>query len=146
MKTLIIRRGARLTIRAIATGMGDRGRDKCPTLAFFEEQAQYRADEVLKLAALLTETAASGPPKNESKFRDLPGTEDLFEFKTSGGLRVFCFWDDGSLIICTHGYLKSGQKAPKRETNRAERMRRDYFLAKQNGTLDHAQPRESGVR
>jgi len=43
------------------------------------------------------------------------------------------------LIICTHGYLKDGQKAPKRELKRAEILKRDYFTCKQQGTLTHAQ-------
>jgi hypothetical protein len=41
-----------------------------------------------------------------------------------------CFWDDGGLIVCTHGYIKDKQKAPKAESKRAERMKRDYFEAK----------------
>lgn len=96
---------------------------------------------MVKLGALLTETANEGPPNNEQKFKDLPGTSGLCEFKTSGGLRLLCFWDDGSLIICTHGYLKGSQKAPKREIARAERLKRDYIEAKKKGTLEHGQTR-----
>lgn len=140
MKTLVIRQGARLTIRAVATPAEDGGRDRCATLAFFQDQGRLRPGEMVKLAALLSETAESGPPKNESKFKDLDGTDELYEFKTSGGLRVFCFWDDGSLIVCTHGYLKGAQRAPKRELQRAENLKRNYFRAKQSGELTHGQP------
>lgn len=94
-----------------------------------------------KLAALLTATAKDGPPHDDRKFKNLPGTDDLYEFKTSGGLRLLCFWDEGSLIICTHGYLKGSQQTPKREIQRAEKMKRDYFDAKQRGEVTHAQPR-----
>jgi hypothetical protein len=142
MKTLIIRQGQRLTIRAIAFPSEDERRDKCPALAFFQEQAQLRGGEMEKLAALLTETANHGPPPNERKFKDLPGTTGLYEFKTSGGLRLLCFWDEGSLIICTHGYLKDSQKAPKSEIARAERLKRDYQNAKKNQTLHHVPSRK----
>jgi phage-related protein len=145
MKTLVIRQGARLTIRAVATAADAGGRDRCRTLSYFQEQARLRPGEMEKLAVLLTETAESGPPKNENKFKDLEGTDGLYEFKTSGGLRVFCFWDEGSLIVCTHGYLKGAQKAPKREVQQAEKLKRDYFHAKQRGELTHGQPRRQGV-
>lgn len=139
MKTLIIRKGERLTIRAIATTTDDSGWDRCATLAFFQEHAGLRPKEVEKLSALLTETAKYGPRPYDNKFKDLPGTDGLYEFKTSGGLRLICFKDGGTLIICTHGYLKDGQKAPKREIQRAEKLKHDYFICKKQGTLTHAQ-------
>ena len=146
MKSLVIRTGARLTIRAIATGTDENGRDKCPTLRFFQDQAAVRAAELDKLGALLSETADNGPPHDDKKFKDLPGTDKIYEFKTSGGLRLLCFWDEGSLIVCTHGYLKGAQKAPKNEIQRAERFKRDYFQAKQDGGLIHAEPKRQSLR
>ena len=138
MKTLVIRKGERLTIRAISTSTDDSGRDRCATLAFFQEHAHLRSKQFEKLAALLTETADYGTPADDNKFKDLVGTDGLYEFKTSGGLRLICFKDEGALIICTHGYLKDGQKAPKRELERAEKLKSDYFTCKKQGTLTHA--------
>jgi phage-related protein len=141
MKTIRIRKGEKLTIRAIAFETDDNRRDKCPTLAFFQEQAHMRQREFDKLAALLTETAEKGPLHNDTKFKDLPGSDELYEFKTTGGLRLFCFWDDGSLIICTHGYIKGSQKTPKREIERAEQMRKAYLEAKKLNQLTHVEPK-----
>jgi phage-related protein len=139
MKTLVIRRGAKLTIRAVAYESAEEGsRDKCATLAFLSEQKMERVDDLDELGALLTLTAEKGPPQNETKFKRLQGTDGLYEFKTKGGLRVLCFWDDGSLIICTHGFVKKQQKTPKQELATASRTKRDYELAKQNGGLTHA--------
>ena len=146
MKTLIIRKGERLTIRAISTSTDDRGRDRSATHQFFEEHSRLRPDEFAKLAALLTDAANNGQPPDETKFKDLPGTESLYEFKTSGGLRLICFKDDGALIICTHGYLKGGRKLPKREQERAERLKTIYFQDKAAGTLTHAEPKKPTVR
>jgi hypothetical protein len=141
MKTLLIRRGERLAIRAIAGAADEGGRDRCATLAFFQEHARLRLKELLKLSALLTRVANEGPPNDENKFKDLKGEDGLCEFKTSGGLRLLCFWDEGSLIVTTHGYLKDKQKAPKRELERAQQLRRDYFADKKRGELHHAEPR-----
>jgi phage-related protein len=141
MKTLVIRKGGRHTIRAIATEAGDGGRDPCPTLKFFQEQAMGWPAEMAKLGAVLSETAENGPPNDKTKFKNLHGTRGLYEFKSPQGLRLICFWDDGGLIICTHGYVKDKQKAPRSEIKRAQRMMRDYFDAKTNGTLTHAEPK-----
>jgi Phage derived protein Gp49-like (DUF891) len=142
MKTLLIRRGERLTIRAIAGPADDTGRDRCATLAFFEEHAQVRVKEVLKLSALLTRVANEGPLNDTDKFKELKGEDGLWEFKTSGGLRLLCFWDEGNLIVTTHGYLKDKQKAPKRELQTAQNLKGRYFTAKRDGDLDHAEPKQ----
>jgi phage-related protein len=142
LKTLPIRRGERLTIRAIATPAGEAGkRDKCPVLAFFEEQSEQHAEDFAELLALLDLTAKQGPPANETKFKHLSGTDGLFEFKTGGGLRVFCFWDEGSLIVCTHGLVKKKNKTPKEEIKRAEKMKSEYEKAKEKGQLYHVEPK-----
>lgn len=139
MKTLIIRSGDRLTIRAIAGAADESGRDRCATLAFFQEHARLRPKEFEKLSALLQRVANEGTPSDTDKFKELRGENGLCEFKTSGGLRLFCFWDGGSLIVTTHGYLKDKQKAPKRELERAQKLRSDYFAAKKTGDLNHAE-------
>lgn len=96
---------------------------------------------MLKLGAVLTDTADSGIPPNEKKFKRLKGTDGLAEFKSPDGLRLFCFKDDRGLLICTHGYVKDGDKAPKRELERADRIMREYFVAKKSGQLHHVEPR-----
>jgi mRNA-degrading endonuclease RelE of RelBE toxin-antitoxin system len=146
MKTLPIRTGEHLTIRAIAGAADEAGRNRCATLAFFQEQARLRPKEFDKLSALLTRVANDGPLNDPDKFKELKGEDGLCEFKTSGGLRLLCFWDEGSLIVTTHGYLKDKQKAPKRELERAQKLRRDYLADKKRGDLHHAEPRNQTHR
>ena len=45
MKTLVMRKGERLTIRAISTSTDASGRERCATLAFFQEHAHLRPKE-----------------------------------------------------------------------------------------------------
>jgi phage-related protein len=139
MKTLIVRIGATLTIRAIARAADSGGRDPCETLAFLQEHKIRWSDELTKLSAVLSETAENGPLHGETKkFKKLKGSE-LYEFKSPHGLRILCFWDEGGVIVCTHGYVKDSQKAPKREIDKGERLRREYFEAKKNRELTHVQ-------
>lgn len=141
LKTLLIRKGGQWTLRAIAYPTGEAGkRDHCPVLAFFEEQNRIHADEFIKLQALLTHTATHGPPNNETKFKFLTGTDGLHEFKTPGGLRLFCFFDEGNLIVCTHGVVKKRNKADPAEIKRAAKMHAEYVTAKKKGELHHVEP------
>jgi hypothetical protein len=142
LKTLQIRKGAKLTIRAVAYSSDEPGkRDKCPVLAFFEEQSKRDPEEFSELTALLEFSAENGPPSNDTKFKHLTGTSGLHEFKTGGGLRLFCFYDEGSLIVCTDGLLKKKQRAPKDAIKRAGKMKREYEVAKKSGELKHVEPK-----
>lgn len=138
LRTLPIRPGSQVTIRAIAYPSGEVGkRDKCPVLAFFEEQKKQHPDDFNNLMALLTRTAKEGALTNDTQFKHLSGTDGLYEFKTGGGLRLFCFWDKGSLIVCTHGTVKKRQKADLAEIKRAADMKTEYEKAKKKGELQH---------
>ena len=75
-----------------------------------------------------------------TKFKRLTGTDGLYEFKTGGGLRLFCFFDGGQLIVCTHGLVKQRQKADPEEIKRAKNLKTDYETAHKRGTLIHVQP------
>ena len=57
---------------------------------------------------------------------------NIWEFRTLyNGIsyRLFCFWDTNknSLVIATHGIIKKTQKTPKKEIDKAENIRREYF-------------------
>ena len=57
---------------------------------------------------------------------------NIWEFRTVNQniqYRLFAFWDNesGSLVICTHGIKKKTQKTPKKEIEKAERLRKQYF-------------------
>jgi phage-related protein len=47
--------------------------------------------------------------------------------KGSNIYRIFCFFDKGSIIILTHGFIKKTQKTPIDEIKRAEEYRSDYL-------------------
>ncbi|MFP4166428.1 MAG: type II toxin-antitoxin system RelE/ParE family toxin [Opitutales bacterium] len=136
LKTKLVRPKGKVEIRAIATWADNEGKDPCATLKFCQEIKDKHPGELTKLTRLWNDIARNGPPSNDQKFKDLPGTNGLYEIKTTK-LRVICFWDDGSLIICTHGFVKKSQKTPKNEITRAEKARNQYFHEKEKGTLEH---------
>lgn len=123
-------------IRILAVASRTSGGVSCPVLEFLREQSEIKPDQVAKLAALLERTAREGLPKNETKFKKVEGSNGIFEFK-SYQMRLFCFFDGGSLIICTNGAVKKRDKADPADITRAEEWMNLYFAAKSDNTLKH---------
>ena len=60
-------------------------------------------------------------PSNYLKY--IKGTEGLFEARIQLGTniwRVFCFFDEGQLVILLNGFVKKTQKTPKKEIVKAD--------------------------
>lgn len=65
--------------------------------------------------------------------KHIEGTEGLYETRFSLGSniwRVFCFFDEGKLIILLNGFQKKSQKTPKAEIDLALRLKAGYFKEK----------------
>ena len=68
----------------------------------------------------------------------LKGTDGLYETKISLGSdiwRVFCFFDEGKLVILLNGFQKKSQKTPKSEISIALKLKEEYFEEKRKGKL-----------
>lgn len=60
---------------------------------------------------------------------------DIWEFRTlynKTSYRLFAFWDvqSNKLVVATHGIIKKTQKTPKKEIDKAEALRKEYFKTK----------------
>ena len=67
-------------------------------------------------------------------FKHLTHSTGLFEIRVEVGsdiFRVFSFFDKGNLIILINGFQKKSQKAPKKEIELAEKLKKDYFNEKE---------------
>ena len=63
-------------------------------------------------------------------FRHMSGTDGLFEIRIkyqSNIYRVFCCFDEGNLIVLFNGFQKKSQKTPKKEVDKALRIKDEYF-------------------
>lgn len=67
---------------------------------------------------------------HEKFLKHLTNTDGLLELRISadnGIFRIFCFFDDGNLIILLGGFQKKTQKTPKSEIRKAERLKKEYY-------------------
>jgi len=68
-------------------------------------------------------------------FKKLDG--EIWEFRSKylgNQNRLLAFWDKtdktATLVLATHGFVKKDQKVPKKEIDKAERIRQEYFANK----------------
>lgn len=60
----------------------------------------------------------------------IEGKKGLYEIRVeyAGNIyRIFCCFDEGSLVILFNGFQKKTQKTPSGEIDRAERLMNEYF-------------------
>ena len=63
----------------------------------------------------------------------MTGYDGLFEVRIeyqSNIYRVFCCFDEGRLVVLFNGFQKKTQKTPKKEIEKAMRLKKEYFQLK----------------
>ena len=73
-------------------------------------------------------------------FQFLISTKGLYEIRVeyeSNIYRIFCFFDEGKLVILLNGFQKKTQKTPKKEIEKAKKLQKEYYKEKEkrNGKL-----------
>ena len=66
-------------------------------------------------------------------FRHMTGADGLYEIRVeyqSNIYRIFCCFDKGNLIVLFNGIQKKKQKTPKKEIEKALRIKDEYFELK----------------
>lgn len=70
----------------------------------------------------------------EIYLKHIRNTTGLYEIRVQVGnniFRIFCFFDFDNLIIVGHGFQKKTQKTPKKEIERAEQVKKEYYEEKE---------------
>ena len=69
----------------------------------------------------------------EKFLKYLEGTDGLYEMRIKVGsniYRVFCFFDEGNLVILLGGFQKKSAKTTPREITNAEKLKKEYYYEK----------------
>ncbi len=96
---------------------------------FFEKQA-FKVQKKLNWTLHLVATLERIPIKY---FKHIEGTKGLYEIRAEIGsniFRVFCFFDEGQLIILLNGFQKKSQKTPQNEIELAEKLKKQHYYEK----------------
>lgn len=121
-------RGGEWQVLAVCTDRGD-----CPLLEFLTGLEGGLVKDGRRTLKLLDRVALHGPARSTDISHQLgPG---LWEF-SQGRIRIFWFYDEGRLVVCSQGFVKKRQKIPASEIERAQEYQRRYLAAKTQADLE----------
>jgi len=98
---------------------------------FLLEQPRKVQDKIFKIIEAI-ETLERVP---SNYLKSMEGTDGLYEARiqlASNIWRVFCFFDNGKLVILLNGFQKKTQKTPKNEIEKALRLMNQCYQEKSN--------------
>jgi phage-related protein len=90
---------------------------------FFKMQTQIVKDKIIWTLTLIEEI--EHVPVSYLKHLQ----DDLYEIRVRQGsniFRIFCFFDEGSMIVLMNGFQKKSRKTPKQEIIRALQIKKEY--------------------
>ena len=127
MKLLIVRRDV-WTILAVCE------EERCPLYRDLEALGKRLPGDFAKIMRRFEHFAANGPPRNKELCRELE--DGIFELKAQKGLmRVFFFYDEGRVVVCSHAVQKPKKKTLRTQISRARRARKAYLAEKSRDRL-----------
>ena len=96
---------------------------------FLLEQPQKVQDKIFKIIEII-EYQERIP---EKFLKHIEGQKGLYEARIMLGSniwRVFCFFDDGKLVVLLNGFQKKTQKTPNSEIEKAVSLMKEYYNEK----------------
>ncbi len=100
-------------------------------LDFFESQ-EPKVQEKIEYVLDLVRFERQVPKKF---FKLLENTDGIYEVRvitTFKSIRIFCFFDEGNLVILANCLVKKTQKTPRRDIKLAERLKKEYLRNKKD--------------
>lgn len=98
---------------------------------FYHKQRQKVKDKILWTFKVI-ETIQQVPT---DYLEHMEGTDGLYEIRVKLGsdiFRIFCFFDEGKIIVLANGFQKKTQKTPRSEIEKALKIKREYENEKQH--------------
>lgn len=92
---------------------------------FFEKQREKVQDKIIWTFQLIEELERVP----ETYLKHIENTDGLYEIRIQQGsdiFRIFCFFDEGQLVVLANGFQKKTQKTPKKEIEKALKIKNEY--------------------
>ena len=92
---------------------------------FYQIQKQKVKDKILWTFRII-ETQNQIPT---NYLKHMEATDGLYEIRVQQGsdiFRIFCFFDEGKLIVLANGFQKKTQKTPKSEIEKVLKIKKEY--------------------
>ena len=92
---------------------------------FFVKQRDKVKDKIIWTFDLIQELQRVP----ETYLKHIENTEGLYEIRLQQGndiFRIFCFFDQGQLVVLANGFQKKTQKTPRQEIEKALKIKKEY--------------------
>lgn len=92
---------------------------------FFSSQRDKVKDKIIWTFSLIEEL----PKVPETYLKHIENTDGLYEIRVQQGsdiFRIFSFFDEGQLVVLANGFQKKTQKTPKKEIDKALKIKEEY--------------------
>lgn len=92
---------------------------------FFIKQREKVKDKIIWTFDLIQELQRLP----ETYLKHIENTDGLYEIRVQLGndiFRIFCFFDQGQLVVLANGFQKKTQKTPKQEIEKALKIKEEY--------------------
>lgn len=92
---------------------------------FFVKQRDKVKDKIIWTFDLIEELQRVP----ETYLKNIKDSEGLYEIRVQQAgdiFRIFCFFDQGQLVVLANGYQKKSQRIPKQEIKKAKKIKEDY--------------------
>lgn len=110
------------------------GEYECPLLESFESLGRNYEKSLVGLQVMLEKFSEHGPKMlHDGICHEIDENDKLFEF-IKGDLRLIWFYGDGNkIIVCSHCFIKKGQKTSKTDKADAKRIKHQYEALRAKG-------------
>lgn len=92
---------------------------------FFVKQREKVKDKIIWTLDLIEEVHKVP----ETYLKHIESTDGLYEIRVQQGsdiFRIFCFFDHGQLVVLANGFHKKTQRTPKKEIEKALKIKEEY--------------------
>lgn len=92
---------------------------------FFVRQSTKVQDKIIWTFDLIEDL----PRIPETYLKKIEDADGLYEIRVQFGtdiFRIFCFFDQGQLVVLANGYQKKSQTIPKQELAKALKIKKEY--------------------
>lgn len=92
---------------------------------FFIDQKRKVQDKIIWTFDIIEEL----PRVPEVYLKHIENTDGLYEIRVKLGsniYRIFCFFDEGKLVVIANDFQKKSQKTPKQEIEKAIKIKTEY--------------------
>lgn len=120
---------------AVCTPRGD-----CELLEFLSDQAGDKVARAKREMVGFLDWVAhqpNGPPRNAEISHLVNREYSLWQFSPGHVIRVLWFYDEGHLLILSHGFVKKTKRTPQQEIDRAIQAAKQYWQAKRAGSIHY---------